>query len=95
VRYLGICEAGAATIRRAHAVHPLSAVQIEYSLWSRDVEAEILPLRIRFPPAASRPNCFPAQCPFNIVNWQHGCLTGGQRVLSLIGPRVQDSFLVM
>jgi len=44
VRALGISEAGAATIRRAHAVHPLSAVQIEYSLWSRDVEAEILPL---------------------------------------------------
>ena len=44
VRYLGICEAGAATIRRAHAAHPLSAVQIEYSLWSRDVEVEILPL---------------------------------------------------
>jgi aryl-alcohol dehydrogenase-like predicted oxidoreductase len=44
VRHLGICEAGAATIRRAHAVHPLSAVQIEYSLLTRDVEAEILPL---------------------------------------------------
>ena len=44
VRYLGISEAGAATIRRAHATHPLSAVQIEYSLWTRDVEAEILPL---------------------------------------------------
>jgi aryl-alcohol dehydrogenase-like predicted oxidoreductase len=44
VRYLGICEAGAATIRRAHATHPLSAVQIEYSLWTRDVEVEILPL---------------------------------------------------
>ena len=44
VRHLGICEAGAATIRRAHATHPLSAVQIEYSLWSGDVEAEILPL---------------------------------------------------
>jgi aryl-alcohol dehydrogenase-like predicted oxidoreductase len=44
VRHLGICEAGAATIRRAHAAHPLSAVQIEYSLWTRDVEAEILPL---------------------------------------------------
>ena len=44
VRHLGISEAGAATIRRAHAVHPLSAVQIEYSLWTRDVEAEILPL---------------------------------------------------
>jgi aryl-alcohol dehydrogenase-like predicted oxidoreductase len=44
VRALGICEAGAETIRRAHAVHPMAAVQIEYSLWSRDVEAEILPL---------------------------------------------------
>jgi aryl-alcohol dehydrogenase-like predicted oxidoreductase len=44
VRHLGICEAGAATIRRAHAVHPIAAVQIEYSLWSRDVEAEILPV---------------------------------------------------
>jgi aryl-alcohol dehydrogenase-like predicted oxidoreductase len=44
VRHLGICEAGAATIRRAHATHPMSAVQIEYSLWTRDVEAEILPL---------------------------------------------------
>jgi len=44
VRHLGICEAAAATIRRAHATHPMSAVQIEYSLWSRDVEAEILPL---------------------------------------------------
>jgi aryl-alcohol dehydrogenase-like predicted oxidoreductase len=44
VRHLGICEAGAATIRRAHTTHPLSAAQIEYSLWTRDVEAEILPL---------------------------------------------------
>ena len=44
VRFIGISEAGAATIRRAHATHPLSAVQIEYSLWSRDVEDTILPL---------------------------------------------------
>jgi aryl-alcohol dehydrogenase-like predicted oxidoreductase len=44
VRFLGICEAGAETIRRAHGVHPLSAVQIEYSLWSREVEDGILPL---------------------------------------------------
>jgi aryl-alcohol dehydrogenase-like predicted oxidoreductase len=44
IGHLGICEAGAATVRRAHATHPLSAVQIEYSLWTRDVEAEILPL---------------------------------------------------
>ena len=44
VRHLGICEAGAETIRRAHQTHPLCAVQIEYSLWSRDVETTILPL---------------------------------------------------
>jgi aryl-alcohol dehydrogenase-like predicted oxidoreductase len=44
VRFLGISEAGPQTIRRAHATHPMSAVQIEYSLWSRDVESEILPL---------------------------------------------------
>lgn len=43
VRYLGLCEAGTSTIRRAHAVHPISALETEYSLWSRDVEAEILP----------------------------------------------------
>jgi aryl-alcohol dehydrogenase-like predicted oxidoreductase len=43
VRYLGLSEAAPATIRRAHAVHPISALQTEYSLWSRDPEHEILP----------------------------------------------------
>ena len=43
VRYLGLSEAAAATIRRAHAVHPITALQSEYSLWSRDPEDEILP----------------------------------------------------
>ena len=43
VRYLGLSEAAPATIRRAHAVHPISALQTEYSLWSRDPEEEILP----------------------------------------------------
>jgi aryl-alcohol dehydrogenase-like predicted oxidoreductase len=43
VRYIGLSEASAATIRHAHAVHPITAVQTEYSLWTRDVEAEILP----------------------------------------------------
>jgi aryl-alcohol dehydrogenase-like predicted oxidoreductase len=42
VRYLGLSEASAGTIRRAHAVHPIAALQTEYSLWSRDVEKEIL-----------------------------------------------------
>jgi aryl-alcohol dehydrogenase-like predicted oxidoreductase len=44
VRFLGISEAGPQTVRRAHATHPISAVQIEYSLWTRDVEVEILGL---------------------------------------------------
>ena len=43
VRYLGLSEAAPATIRRAHAVHPIAALQTEYSLWSRDPEEEILP----------------------------------------------------
>ncbi|HUB73409.1 MAG TPA: aldo/keto reductase [Solirubrobacteraceae bacterium] len=43
VRHLGLSEASAQTIRRAHAVHPITAVQSEYSLWTRDVEEEILP----------------------------------------------------
>jgi len=42
VRYLGLSEASPATIRRAHAVHPISALQTEYSLWSRDPEQELL-----------------------------------------------------
>jgi len=43
VRYIGLSEATPDIIERAHAVHPISALQTEYSLWSRDVEAEILP----------------------------------------------------
>jgi len=43
VRYIGLSEASATTIRRAHAVHPLTCVQTEYSAWSRDVEANVLP----------------------------------------------------
>ncbi len=54
VRYLGLSEASPETIRRAHAVHPISALQTEYSLWTRDVERRILPtvreLRIGFVP---------------------------------------------
>jgi aryl-alcohol dehydrogenase-like predicted oxidoreductase len=54
VRYIGLSEAGPATIRRGHAVHPITALQTEYSLWTRDPEAELLPLlrelRIGFVP---------------------------------------------
>jgi aryl-alcohol dehydrogenase-like predicted oxidoreductase len=44
IRYIGLSEPGPDTIRRAHRVHPITAVQIEYSLWTRDLEREILPL---------------------------------------------------
>src|SRR5438477_2222589 len=54
IRYLGLSEASAQTVQRAHAVYPISALQTEYSLWSRDVEDEILPtvreLKIGFVP---------------------------------------------
>ena len=43
VRYFGLSEAGVANIRRAHAVHPVSAVQSEYSLWERNLEADVIP----------------------------------------------------
>jgi len=44
VRYFGLSEAGAVTIQRAHKVHPVSALQSEYSLWERNLEADIIPL---------------------------------------------------
>ena len=44
VRYIGLSEAAPETIRRAHATHPVAALQTEYSLWSRDAEADVLPL---------------------------------------------------
>ncbi|MFV0332875.1 MAG: aldo/keto reductase [Tropicimonas sp.] len=43
IAHIGLCEVSAETLRRAHAVHPVTALQTEYSLWTRDVEAEILP----------------------------------------------------
>ncbi|PQM40597.1 hypothetical protein Pyn_36571 [Prunus yedoensis var. nudiflora] len=44
VKYIGLSEASPDTIRRAHAVHPITAVQMEWSLWTRDIEKEIIPL---------------------------------------------------
>src|SRR5690606_13893016 len=43
IRYIGLSEASAATIRKAASVHPITALQIEYSLWTRDIETEVLP----------------------------------------------------
>lgn len=44
IKYIGLSEASADMIRRAHAVHPIAALQMEYSLWSRETEDEIIPL---------------------------------------------------
>lgn len=55
IKYIGLCEASPDTIRRAHAVHPISAVQMEWSMWTRDIEDEIIPL-CRF--LLSNSNCF-------------------------------------
>ncbi|KAL0403736.1 UNVERIFIED_CONTAM: putative aldo-keto reductase 2 [Sesamum radiatum] len=43
IKYIGLSEASASTIRRAHAVHPITAVQLEWSLWTRDAEADVIP----------------------------------------------------
>ena len=44
IRYIGLSEASPDTIRRAHAVHPITAVQLEWSLWTREIEQDIVPL---------------------------------------------------
>ncbi|KAL4581043.1 hypothetical protein LXL04_017250 [Taraxacum kok-saghyz] len=44
IKYIGLSEANADTIRRAHAIHPITALQMEYSLWTRDIEGELIPL---------------------------------------------------
>jgi aryl-alcohol dehydrogenase-like predicted oxidoreductase len=43
IKYIGLSEASASTIRRAHAIHPITAVQLEWSLWSRDAEEDLIP----------------------------------------------------
>ncbi|KAJ0475839.1 putative perakine reductase [Helianthus annuus] len=43
IRHIGLSEAGPATIRRAHAVHPITVVLLEWSLWTRDAEEEVIP----------------------------------------------------
>ena len=90
VRYLGLSEAAPDTIRRAQAVHPISALQSEYSLWSRDPEAEILPT------VRELGIGFVAYSPLG-----RGFLTGGIRSLESLdekdfrrrGPRFQDENL--
>lgn len=44
INHIGLCEVSASTLQRAHAVHPVTALQTEYSLWTRDIEESILPV---------------------------------------------------
>ena len=44
IKYIGLSEVSASLIRRAHAVHPITAIQLEWSLWTRDVEEEVIPV---------------------------------------------------
>jgi len=53
IKYIGLSEASPDTIRRAHDVHPITAVQMEWTLWTRDIEEEIVPL-CRFESSPSR-----------------------------------------
>ena len=75
VRYLGLSEAGPQTIRRAYQIHPISVLQSEYSLWSRDPEPEILPTLRKFGIG------FVAYCPLG-----RGFLTGRIRRFEDLGP---------
>ena len=76
VRHLGISEAGASTVRRAHATHPMSALQTEYSLWSRDPESELLDT------CAELGIGYVAYSPLG-----RGFLTGTITNLELLGPK--------
>jgi aryl-alcohol dehydrogenase-like predicted oxidoreductase len=75
VRYLGLCEAGPVSLQRAHEVHPISALQSEYSLWYRGVEAAILPACRKLGIG------FVAYAPLS-----RGLLTGGVKTLEDLAP---------
>ncbi|TQS27821.1 aldo/keto reductase [Microbispora sp. KK1-11] len=75
VRHIGLSEAGPTTIRRAHAVHPIAAVQSEYSLWTRDPEAEVLPVLRKLGVGL---------VPYSPLG--HGFLTGSIRTLDGMDP---------
>ncbi|WP_436763311.1 aldo/keto reductase [Streptosporangium sp. V21-05] len=75
VRHIGLSEAGPTTIRRAHAVHPIAVVQSEYSLWTRDPEAEVLPVLRKLGVGL---------VPYSPLG--HGFLTGSIRTLDGMDP---------
>ena len=77
VRHLGVCEAGATTIRRAHAVHPISAVQIEYSLWMRDVAHGDLARHDAVGGRGRR--CVKPSASWDWATWAHRCRPGSSR----------------
>lgn len=67
IKYIGLSEASPDTIRRAHAVHPITALQMEWSLWTREIEEEIVPLcrfHIFYPMFLHEPLSLVHPCPF-------------------------------
>lgn len=82
IRYIGLSEPGEATLRRAHAVHPVAAVQSEYSLWTRDVETLILPAMRELGVAL---------VPYSPLG--RGGLTGKLNIRDISGPGDFRSFL--
>ncbi len=92
VRYLGLSEAAPATVRRAHAVHPITALQTEYSLWSRDPEDEILPtiraLGIGFVPYSPLGRGFLTGAPKSSLRMITGlpCRASRERIFKRIWP---------
>jgi aryl-alcohol dehydrogenase-like predicted oxidoreductase len=89
VRYIGLSEAAATTIRKAAAVHPITALQIEYSLWSRDIEAEVLPtirelgigLIEKIKTLATEKGCTPSQL---AIAW---VLAQGEDIITIPGTK--------
>jgi aryl-alcohol dehydrogenase-like predicted oxidoreductase len=70
IKYIGLSEASVDTIRRAHAVHPITALQMEYSLWTRDIEDEIIPLcRFFFFFFSHLSLMFPFRFQLNYIHW--------------------------
>ena len=69
IKYIGLSEASVDTIRRAHAVHPITALQMEYSLWTRDIEDEIIPLCRFFFFFSHLSLMFPFQFQLNYIHW--------------------------
>lgn len=103
---IGLCEVNANTLRRAHAVHPIAAVQTEYSLWTRDVEHEVLPtcreLGIGFVPYSplgrgfltgqltKRDDFAPGDFRVNLPRFSEGALTDNRPIVDAVTAMAQE-----